>query len=252
MKFNVRMTSDVLIYFCWLFFLKGYRKSLLSVIRQVGHCLRILFHPHPWLGLIFFREFKNYTLCLLVLGFFLFCFSCYIKLFFESVMHAYNEIRLYYLSPPPTYLSSSLGTLQFIFVPISCPLLVFFFPSMNGRVHLVPSYIYECRANHGVLETSLWPHPLRMCLPPPATNACNSSVRGGLYELLPHTYYNSDWLNLLQVSAAAVNLSVMGTPCSERSISQLFPILWPYVLPLPQISVKVIAPYPFSLETRYW
>lgn len=127
MKFNVRMTSDVLIYFCWLFFLKGYRKSLLSVIRQVGHCLRILFHPHPWLGLIFFREFKNYTLCLLGLDFFLFCFSSYIKLFFESVMHAYNEIRLYYLSSPPTYLSSSLGTLQLIFVPISCPLLVFFF-----------------------------------------------------------------------------------------------------------------------------
>lgn len=60
------------------------------------------------------------------------------------------------------------------------------------------------------------------------------------------------WLNLLQVSAATVNLSVMGTPCSERSISQLLPILWPYVLSLPQISVKEIAPYPFSLETRYW
>lgn len=145
---------------------------MLSFIWQLKDSSRILFQPNPWLGLIFFREFKNYAFCLLVLEF-LFFFILLEKITLWK-FHACIQWTMIILTPPPPQVLLQLlpGLPNTSLCQFHALYLVLLF-KMNHCVQLVQSCIHECGANHGVLATS----PKRN--ESSTINWSNSSVRGG-------------------------------------------------------------------------
>lgn len=79
-------------------------------------------------------------------------------------MSCMHTVKYDYITPTHTCTSLSPSGLSNSSLFQFHALYLFFF-SLTYHVQLVPSYAHECRANHGVLETNLWPHPLRMSLP---------------------------------------------------------------------------------------